>query len=96
MFVVLVILFEQEKKDLYFSFRSDGFDNNLSWMFFVIIEFAETMNGCVLEWLNLIAKKTGNNLTECANIAWNEIKDRKGELIEGVFVKESDLKTIKK
>ena len=28
---------------------------------------------------------------ECVEIAWNEIKDRKGRMIEGVFVKEEDL-----
>lgn len=32
------------------------------------------------------------NITECLNIAYNEIKDRKGKLINGVFVKEDDLK----
>lgn len=29
---------------------------------------------------------------ECVEMAYNEIKDRKGELIDGVFVKEEDLK----
>ena len=31
------------------------------------------------------------DLTECLQIAYNEIKDRKGKLINGVFVKEEDL-----
>lgn len=32
------------------------------------------------------------DITECLEIAYNEIKDRKGKLINGVFVKEDDLK----
>jgi NTP pyrophosphatase (non-canonical NTP hydrolase) len=34
-----------------------------------------------------------NNLTmeECLQVAYNDIKDRKGRMIDGVFVKESDL-----
>lgn len=31
------------------------------------------------------------DITECLEIAYNEIKDRKGKLIDGVFVKEDDL-----
>lgn len=31
------------------------------------------------------------DITESLEIAYNEIKDRKGKLINGVFVKESDL-----
>lgn len=34
-----------------------------------------------------------NNLTiqECLGTAWNDIKDRKGKMVDGLFVKESDL-----
>lgn len=34
-----------------------------------------------------------NNLTieQCLNTAWDDIKDRKGKMIDGVFVKEDDL-----
>ena len=28
---------------------------------------------------------------ECVKAAWDEIKDRKGRMIDGVFVKEGDL-----
>lgn len=41
--------------------------------------------------LTLIAKQQGTNLEECYNLAYNEIKDRKGRMINGTFVKESDL-----
>lgn len=32
------------------------------------------------------------DINDCIDIAYEEIKDRKGELIDGLFVKESDLK----
>ena len=28
------------------------------------------------------------DLTECANLAWNEIKDRKGNTVNGTFIKD--------
>lgn len=31
------------------------------------------------------------DLVECLEMAWNEIKDRKGLVVNGVFIKESDL-----
>lgn len=41
----------------------------------------------------LINIATRNNLTitQCLEAAYNDIKDRKGRMIDGVFVKESDL-----
>lgn len=38
-----------------------------------------------------IAKQLGLKLNDCIDYAYNEIKDRKGEFINGMFVKESDL-----
>lgn len=37
-----------------------------------------------------IAERNGFSLTECLEVAYNDIKDRKGRMIDGVFVKESD------
>ena len=42
--------------------------------------------------LTPIAQSFNTTLDECLEIAYNEIKDRKGKLINGVFVKEEDLK----
>lgn len=41
----------------------------------------------------LINIATRNNLTitQCLKAAYNDIKDRRGRMIDGVFVKESDL-----
>lgn len=38
-----------------------------------------------------IAVRNGLTMEECLDAAWEEIKDRKGKMIDGVFVKESDL-----
>ena len=37
-----------------------------------------------------ICKNEGIDLIECLNTAWNDIKDRKGIMHNGVFIKESD------
>ena len=38
--------------------------------------------------LAIIARQHGLTVTECLEHAYNDIKDRKGQLINGVFVKE--------
>jgi NTP pyrophosphatase (non-canonical NTP hydrolase) len=39
----------------------------------------------------IIGKMLDLDFEDCLEQAWNDIKDRKGKLINGVFVKESDL-----
>ena len=48
--------------------------------------------GDCLVVLTGIAKLSGTSLEDCWEVAWNDIKYRKGEMVDGVFVKESDLK----
>lgn len=38
-----------------------------------------------------LAEQLGVNYDDCVVMAYNEIKDRKGKLVDGMFVKESDL-----
>ena len=38
-----------------------------------------------------IAERNNLSLTECLEVAYNDIKDRKGKMVDGVFVKEADL-----
>jgi NTP pyrophosphatase (non-canonical NTP hydrolase) len=38
-----------------------------------------------------IAERNGVILAECLQKAWNDIKNRKGRMVDGIFVKESDL-----
>ena len=41
--------------------------------------------------LIILCQQLGFDLKECLQTAYNEIKDRKGKMINGTFVKESDL-----
>lgn len=47
--------------------------------------------GDVMVTIICLAKQLNLSLYDCLEYAYNEIKDRKGKLIDGVFVKESDL-----
>jgi len=38
-----------------------------------------------------IAERNDISLTECIKTAWEDIKDRKGQMRDGVFIKEDDL-----
>jgi NTP pyrophosphatase (non-canonical NTP hydrolase) len=42
--------------------------------------------------LTILSMQLGVNIEDCIETAYNEIKDRKGRLVNGTFVKESDLK----
>ena|SRR5690606_5569051 len=44
--------------------------------------------GDVAVVLAIIAKQYGTTLDACLELAYNEIKDRKGKMVDGVFVKE--------
>ena len=41
--------------------------------------------------LTILAEQYDVNIEDCIDVAWNEIKDRKGKMVNGIFVKESDL-----
>ena len=41
-----------------------------------------------IDVLNTISKNYDTTLKDCLNLAWNEIKDRKGKTINGTFIKE--------
>ena len=47
--------------------------------------------GDMLVVLNNLAVQNGTTLNECFAIAWDKIKDRKGEMRDGFYVKEADL-----
>ena len=38
-----------------------------------------------------IAERNDLSITECVRTAWDDIKDRKGKMVDGVFIKEGDL-----
>ena len=47
--------------------------------------------GDVYVVLKILSMQLDLNLSDCVSEAYDEIKDRKGKLIDGVFVKEEDL-----
>ena len=55
-------------------------------------EIADAIGDCSVV-LAILAKQCGLSLTYCQQLAWEEIKDRKGMMINGVFVKESSNET---
>ena len=93
-FVVLVILAEQLKEsfDLTFVDPEKDYITNCNVIETIISEIIDralntTYFETIIEWLNDASLFLELDLTECANIAWNEIKDRKGQTVDGTFIK---------
>ena len=47
--------------------------------------------GDIMVVLINIAERNGLSLEHCLDVAYDDIKDRKGRMIDGIFVKEGDL-----
>ena len=52
-------------------------------------EAAKDAIGDIIVTLVLQAQMWGLTLTECLDAAWEEIRHRKGKMVDGIFVKES-------
>jgi NTP pyrophosphatase (non-canonical NTP hydrolase) len=50
----------------------------------------DSLGDCMVV-LIILSAQLNKDLFGCLDLAYNEIKDRKGRMIDGVFVKESDL-----
>lgn len=50
---------------------------------------ADDIGDCVVV-LTIIAEQHGLSIEKCIEISYNEIRDRKGKMINGMFVKEGD------
>ena len=48
----------------------------------------DDIGDCLVILIN-IAARNNTNLQECLEVAYNDIKDRKGKMIDGIFVKDS-------
>lgn len=46
--------------------------------------------GDVVVVLTILCGQLGMDIETCIEQAWDEIKDRKGQMVNGVFIKESD------
>ncbi len=84
-FVVLVILLTQMKKKIQFEFSPLKISNIRTVR--NIIYHSEYGDFEGFDYLNDLANANKVTLTECANLAWNEIKDRQGNTINGTFIK---------
>jgi len=47
--------------------------------------------GDMIVVLTILAAQNNVDIEECIKFAWEEIKDRKGQMRNGIFVKETDL-----
>lgn len=47
--------------------------------------------GDVIVTLIILAQQNGLTIEECLEVAYNEIKNREGKMVNGVFVKKEDL-----
>ena len=53
-------------------------------------DLADDIGDMIVVLIN-IAERNGISIKECLQCAWADIKDRKGKMIDGTFVKEADL-----
>ncbi len=53
-------------------------------------DVADDIGDMIVVLIN-IAERNNLSLTECVSHAYNDIKDRKGKMIDGIFVKEGDV-----
>jgi NTP pyrophosphatase (non-canonical NTP hydrolase) len=87
-FVVLVILSEQLEKsydlEMFYNHPENDVTENI---YDLIDDIRYQMFNTAFDHLNDIAILLNLDLTECSNIAYNEIKDRKGKTINGNFIK---------
>mgnify|MGYP001241528169 FL=1 len=49
----------------------------------------DDIGDCLVILIN-IAEREGTSLEECLSVAYDDIKDRTGKMIEGIFVKDGD------
>jgi len=92
MFVVLVILAHQTNYKLHLAnllrWSDDTYSSDHGVLINEIIQHAY-LNGLytAMNTLYYLSESLGFSLSECANLAWNEIKDRKGNTVNGTFIK---------
>ena len=71
-----LVKLEEEMQELVVAIRND--DRK---------EFMDAIGDCIVV-LTIMAAQKGINVEDCIDAAWEEIKHRKGKMIDGIFVKE--------
>jgi NTP pyrophosphatase (non-canonical NTP hydrolase) len=54
------------------------------------IEFADAIGDMVVV-LTIMAAQNGMMIEDCIDAAWQQIRDRKGKMVDGIWVKSADL-----
>lgn len=52
-----------------------------------ILDMITNVQKQMLDMLEMLSNTLGLDLNECVNLAYNEIKNREGELVDGTFIK---------
>lgn len=87
-FVVLTILAEQIEYKLRFNhFTPTPIQSKFNSIFDILSHTEININKSI-DYLNDICIDLNHDLIECVNIAYNEIKDRKGKTENGTFIKD--------
>ncbi|HEN3143882.1 TPA: MazG-like family protein [Streptococcus agalactiae] len=105
--VMIILAQQSEYDDFDISITGDGTDYGLAdillCMAFMLGDLARSIDifgnsrktltdlACVQVVLHDFANSQGLTVKDCLESAWYEIADRKGEMVNGVFVKEADL-----
>lgn len=53
-------------------------------------DIRDDIGDCIVV-LNILARQNDLSLSECLQVAYDDIKDRKGKMVDGVFIKEGDI-----
>jgi len=53
-------------------------------------DLKDDIGDMIVVLINLAARE-GHSLECCLEVAWNDIKDRKGRMVDGIFIKGEDL-----
>jgi len=53
-------------------------------------DIRDDLGDMLVVMINIMERNT-LDIEECLEVAWDDIKDRKGKMIDGIFVKEADL-----
>ena len=91
-FVVLVILSKQLGIESCFKFSINKTKVPINQLAenidkLITCSFDKEYHDACISCLDIISNTLNLDITECANLAWNEIKDRKGVAVNGTFIK---------
>lgn len=85
--VTVIIYYWQKKEKLFLDFEIHATPNYWLIFEFFLSDLYESEPEPLM-WVDCLAHRHNTTLKECLNIAWSEIKDRKGKTVNGTFIKE--------